>query len=167
MAWSDLCGGNTVDGKAIDLQTLIGPGVDHNRRGKSGLPAALILGRMIAKADGLKLKEGRGKGISFTVAQGTANPDDTVNAVEKFKDFVKNKAGAAVCFEDSILPLNFPDGHVLVHQSVAPCKRCRAGYRAWAQQRNSTIVVSSDEGYDGAPDNSTFIFSPTGLVFYG
>jgi hypothetical protein len=167
MAWVDLCGGTTVDGKAIVLQTLIGPKVDHNRRGKSGLPDAPILGNMVVKAGALKLKQGRGKGISFTVAEGTVNGDNTVNAAEKFKDFVNAKAGAAVCYEDSFLPLAFPNGHVLVHQSVAPCKRCRSGYRAWAQQRNSTIVVSSDDGYDGAPANSTFIFSPTGLVFIG
>jgi hypothetical protein len=167
MAWSDLCGGVTVDGKAIDLQSLVGVNVDHNRRGRSGLPDAIVLGNLVAKANGLKLKEGRGKGISFTVAEGTVNADNSVNAAQKFKDFVNTKGGAGVCYEDSFLPLAFPNGHVLVHQSVAPCKRCRAGYKAWAQQRNSTIVVSADDGYDGAPANRTFIFSPTGLVFYG
>ena len=167
MPWADLCGNGVVDGKAINLQTLVGANVDHNKRGKSALPDAPILGNMVQKANSLKLKEGNGKGISFTVAEGTVNPDGSVNAAQKFKDFVNVKAGAGVCYEDSVLPLAIANGHVLVHQSVAPCKRCRAGYKAWAQQLNATIVVAADDGYDGAPVNSTFIFSPTGLVFFG
>ncbi len=169
MDWSDLCDGDVVDGKAIDLRTLIGPGVDSDKRGKTDLPNATALSNMVGAADGLKLKAGRGKGISFTVAEGTVNGDNSVNAAQKYKEFVNNKGGkAAVCYEDTFLPLaGIGDGHVLVHQSVAPCKRCRAGYRAWARQLSATIVVSADDGYDGAPANSTFIFTPTGLVFYG
>ena len=173
MAWSDLCGGSTVDGKKIDLKTLLGADVDHDKRGKSGLPEAAVLAKMVDKAGGLKLKAapdrrgGRSTGISFTVAEGTIDAQNNVNAAEKFKSFVSEKGGAGVCYEDTFLPLAVPNRHVLVHQSVAPCKRCRAGYKAWAQQLRSTIVVSADDGYDGAPGNSTFIFSPTGLVFYG
>jgi hypothetical protein len=168
MAWNDLCGGKLVDGKAIDLKTLIGAGVDHDKRGKTDLPDALALGNMVDKAGKLKLTEGRGKGISFTIAEGTIAADNAVNAAQKYKEFVNWKQGAAVCYEDSFLPLTtIGPGHVLVHQSVAPCKRCRAGYKAWAKQLSATIVVSADEGYDGAPNDTTFIFAPTGLVFYG
>jgi hypothetical protein len=168
MAWADLCGGGVVDGKAIDLKTLIGPNVDHDKRGKSGLPDASVLANMVTKAGGLKLKDGNGKGIAFTICEATVNNDNTVNAAQKYKDFVKQKGGAGVCYEDTILPLVVvANRHVIVHQSVAPCKRCRAGYKAWAVQLGSTIVVSADDGYDGAPKDSTFIFCPTGLVFYG
>jgi hypothetical protein len=168
MAWNDLCGGKLVNGKAIDLKTLIGVDVDHNKRGKTDLPNATALGNMVRAADKLKLKEGSGKGISFTIAEGTIAADNSVNAAQKYKNFVNTKDGAGVCYEDSILPLGtIGPGHVLVHQSVAPCKRCRAGYKAWAKQLSATIVISADDGYDGAPDNTTFIFAPTGLVFYG
>jgi hypothetical protein len=74
MAWNDLCGGKLVDGKAIDLKTLIGVGVDHDKRGKTDLPNATALGNMVQAADKLKLKEGNGKGISFTIAEAPSLP---------------------------------------------------------------------------------------------
>jgi hypothetical protein len=167
MTWDTLCGGKLVDGKPINLQTLIGVNVDHDKRGKTGLPTAVALGNMVAKANSLKIKKVVGKGIAFTVAEGTIDKD-AVNAKELYKEFLNEKRGASVCYEDTFLPLpNAINGHVLVHQSMAPCKRCRAGYKAWAEKLSTTIIVAADAGYDGAPANSTFIFSPTGLVFYG
>lgn len=89
------------------------------------------------------------------------------NANTLINQFVREKTGASVCYEDMILPLQVQQGHIIVHQSVAPCTRCRSGYKKWAENLGGTIVVSADEGYDRSGDNPVFIFTPTGLVFYG
>ncbi|HFF2306585.1 TPA: hypothetical protein ACGBJA_004317, partial [Pseudomonas aeruginosa] len=107
-------------------------------------------------------------GISFHIAQyvpGGASLTIT-------SQFVGQKAGSAVCYENTLFNdalvgrINAIVGNIIVRQSVAPCTRCRAGYRQLAQNGPRTIVVSSDDGYDGAPDNTIFLFAPTGLVFY-
>ncbi|MDF5918841.1 hypothetical protein P4133_00585 [Pseudomonas aeruginosa] len=51
MNWNDLCGINTVAGKAIDIPTLVGPGVDHDRRGRTGMPNGATLTAMMNAAD--------------------------------------------------------------------------------------------------------------------
>jgi hypothetical protein len=172
MAWSDLCGGSTVTGKEIDLATLYGFGgdgtrVDHNKRGKTGLPAAETLSKMVGRADGLKLKDVKGKGISFHVAHCAIGGDGNPALTTLLNQFVNDKPGAAVCYEDVVLPRAAGPGHILVHQSMAPCTRCRAGYKEWARSRGCTIIVSADEGYDGSGDNKVFVFCPTGRVFFG
>src|ERR1041385_5819973 len=163
MAWSDLCGKGVVVGKKIALNTLWGAGVQHDKRGKTELPAALTLGKMADKAQGLKVKESKGKGIGFSVVHCTiGNDGTTLNCTEKFNKFVNQKSGAAVCYEDTFLPIEIPAGHILVRQTVAPCTRCRSGYRAWAQDRRCTIIVSADEEYDQSGKNPVFVFTPTG-----
>jgi hypothetical protein len=167
MAWDDMCGRTLVTGKAIDLQTLYGPNVDHNRRGKTGLPAAATLRNMVNQADGLRLDKGKGRGIKFHVAHCAVGGDGALTVTTKLNRFVREKPGSAVCYEDTILPIEIPEGHILVHQSVAPCLRCRSGYKAWAQERLCGVIVSADEGYDQSGDDKVFIFTPTGLVFFG
>jgi hypothetical protein len=172
MSWEELCNGETVTGKQISLETIYGPDVDHNKRGKTGMPDAAILRNMVASADGLELKKvkknkGKGEGISFHVASCAVAPSGGLTITTKLNVLVDQKRGAAECYENRILPMQIQGGHVLVHQSVAPCLRCRAGYKAWAKQRGSTIVVSADVGYDGSGDNKVFICAPTGLVFFG
>lgn len=166
MAWDDLCDG-TIEGKRIDLETIYGQGVDHNSRGKTGMPAAATLRQMANAARGLRLADGRGRGIAFHVA-GLTVLNGVTGFTTAFNQFVRDKPGSAVCYEDTFLPLTgLAPGHVLVHQGVAPCTRCRTGYQAWAVQRGSTIVVSADEGYDRSGNNKLFLFTPTGLVFFG
>lgn len=148
------------------LGTLVGPGIQHDKRGKTALPDSETLTGMVNLANALKLKEGKGKGISFHVALCTVD-DDGPAKVSAYNDFVNEKKGAAVCYEDVVMPVALGPGHILVHQSVAPCTRCRSGYKNWARQRRCTIVVSADEGYDQSGDNKVFIFAPTGLVFFG
>jgi hypothetical protein len=84
-----------------------------------------------------------------------------------FKKLVSHKSGAAVCFENSFLPLDVErsDGHLLIHQTLAPCLLCRGGYRAWAIQGARTIMVAFDEPYDNSLNGGAFIFSPTGDGF--
>ena len=168
MPWSDFCGNRTETGKKIDLQTLYGLGVNHDKRNKTGLPAAATLAAMVGGAEDLPIDDRGHRGIAFNVAHCTiANGGLNIQSV--LNQRVRDKQGAAVCFEDVILPPNaMPNqGHILVHQSVAPCERCRAGYKQWARNRRCTIIVSADDGYDGAADDSVFVFCPTGLVFFG
>ncbi|MDF5829184.1 hypothetical protein P4233_20275 [Pseudomonas aeruginosa] len=47
-----------------------------------------------------------------------------------------------------------------------PVRAAAPATAMFAQNGPRTIVVSSDDGYDGAPDNTIFLFAPTGLVFY-
>ena len=168
MNWDEMCDGHVETGKQINLATICGPNVDHDKRDKTGMPDAAILSNMVASAQRLNLKGEKGRGQNFTVVSCVV-ANGGLNITPKLKVFVsfKEKKGAAECYEAKILPMEIQDGHVLVHQDVAPCKRCRAGYKAWAQQRISTIVVSADEGYDGSGDNKVFIFTPTGLIFFG
>ena len=77
------------------------------------------------------------------------------------RDSAGRRLGVKKFGSEAVIP-----GNIIVRQSVAPCTRCRAGYRQLAQNGPRTIVVSSDDGYDGAPDNTIFLFAPTGLVFY-
>lgn len=166
MKWSDLCLDNVVTGKAVKLQTICGPTVDHNKRGKTNLPAATTLLAMVNQACKLSLISGLGSGIKFHVAL-CAVSNQGMTITSKLNKHQKEKTGSAVCYEDMVLPIEMTPGHILVHQSVAPCKRCRAGYKAWAQSRQCSIIVSADEGYDQSGDNKVFIFCPTGMVFVG
>ena len=167
MTWAELCDGKVTDGKNIVLSTILGQDVEHNKRDKTNMPDSVILAQMVKLANNLKIKTQKGKGIAFNVATCTVGANNTAAAQSKYNEFVNQKPGASVCYEDTILPMNLQDGHILVHQSVAPCKRCRSGYSAWAHKRGCTIVVSADEGYDGCKDNSVFLFAPTKLVLYG
>ncbi|MEE1721034.1 hypothetical protein RIM93_32925, partial [Pseudomonas aeruginosa] len=82
--------------------------------------------------------------------------------------FVGQKAGSAVCYENTLFNdalvgrINAIVGNIIVRQSVAPCTRCRAGYRQLAQNGPHTIVVSSDDGYDGAPETPSSSSHPPG-----
>jgi hypothetical protein len=94
------------------------------------------------------------------------NGNDVATTV-LYKDIANKNKSASVCFEDEILPRKSEQGHtILVHQSLAPCRRCRTGYKTWAQTNVCTIVLSADDGYDGTPANAIFVFSPTGVVYY-
>ena len=166
-----MCGGRTETGKQIDLNTICGGNVDHNKRDKTGMPDAAIVAKMVKKAQSLPLADGH-KGIAFTVARCAVDSNGGIATSDQSKQFIYmyDRRGSGVCVEDSVLPKEYknnPIGPVLVHQSVAPCKRCRAGYKEWARQRVSTIVVSADENYDNCGANKVFIFTPTGLVFFG
>lgn len=172
MTWADLHQGKTETGKSIDMQTLYGfkddqTRVDHNKRGKTGLPDADVLGEMVSKAWDLKLKKLTGDGMAFHVTHCVVAAKKPV-LTSKLNVLKSEKGGAAVCFEDVTLPVALPaDGDIVVHQSKAPCTRCRAAYKAWAKQRKCTIVVAADEGYDQSGPEPTFVFTPTGLVFFG
>ena len=173
MNWDDLCGINTEDGKAIDMNTILH--VDHNKRGKTGMPVGNVLVDMMTKADNLGLEAtpkttryGLADGIAFHIAQYVPGG----KALTIKSKFVGEKRGSAVCFENAlyddtlIAQINGIQGNIIIHQGMAPCKRCRAGYKKLAQNGMRTIVISSDTGYDNAPKDTVFLFSPTGLVFY-
>lgn len=176
MTWSDYCGDNTVEGKLIEgIASLYTDGLD--KRGLTGLPDGDTMRALVAQANGLALtaykkpkgdKSGRvPAGISFHVAR-LNRQGNLVNVASRFDEFVSRKPSARVCYEDTFLPVDMGgDGYVIVHQSLAPCTRCRAGYKAWAMERRSAIVVAADEGYDRSGNDRTFIFCPTGYVMYG
>jgi hypothetical protein len=177
MKWDEMCAGALVVGKKIEIDLEFK--TNNNRRGKTALPAAGILTGLITAAKKLTLKEpprprnkgDKGKsveGISFHVALCTVGPEDALSVTTAFSQFVNWKEGATVCYENSFLPLELGGGHILVHQGLAPCTRCRAGYRKWAMQRRCTIIVDSDADYDSTGlDQPTFLFTPVGLVFFG
>jgi hypothetical protein len=155
MAWADLHNGETIYGKRISKTDKLG--------GTQGLPEHAVLGKLLDKAQGLPLATAY-NGMAFTWCRGVvANGEVSFHNQDDRKD-TQNKS-AAICFEDRAFPLDLGDGHVLIRQSLAPCTRCRAAFRAWAKQRNSTIVVSADKGYDAAADNTVFIFAPTGAAY--
>lgn len=155
MSWSDLHGGQTVYGKRIHKVDNLG--------GMNGLPSQTVLASMLDKAQGLDLKA-TNSGMSFTycrvaVVSGAAQFQKATSIVDKFSK------PAAICYEDRNFPVELDPGHILIRQNVAPCTRCRASFRGWAKQRNCTIIVAGDEGYDASADNTVFIFSPTGAVY--
>lgn len=176
MNWSDLCGINTTQGKGINMATLVGPGVNHDRRGKTGMPNGTVLTKMMNAAEGLRLKPatrtrrgGIADGISFHIALYV--PGGSPLSITDV--FVDHKTGAAVCYENTLFTdamvaqISGAVSDIVIRQSVAPCTRCRAGYSQLARNAGRTIFISSDDGYDGAPpDDTVFLFSPTGLVFY-
>lgn len=177
MDWEEMCiaGGGTIAGKKIDLKTLNQDGI-AKRADVTGMVDHAVLQQMMAAASKLKLpkattdRKGKDKdGIAFHIARfNFSNEGGAASHTEK-SEYVDYKAGPAVCYENTILPLdNVANGHLIIHQGLAPCTRCRAGYRKWAMERNCMIVVQADENYDrtgvGQP---TFIFSATGRVLYG
>ena len=140
--------------------------------GKHGLPDIKVLGEMCNYAKKLKVGSTKGRygeqlsAIYFHVALYNTQGGTGSSRSHLFDQLVSHKSGASVCFENSILPLPVnEDGHLLVHQTLAPCFLCRAGYRAWAIQKACTIVVAFDEPYDNSLNNGAFIFSPTGDGF--
>lgn len=155
MAWSDLHNNENVYGKRISKIDKLG--------GTQGLPDQAVLGQLLAKAQGLGLPRVT-TGMSFTWGQAVVlNGAVSVQNKTEIKD-TGNKS-AAICYEDRAFPVSPGDGHIVIRQSLAPCTRCRAAFRAWARQRGSTIIVSADKGYDAAADNTVFIFAPTGGVY--
>lgn len=158
--WDELCGERTIEGRKIakieDLE---------------GVPAHAYLSGLIEKAGKLKLKDPpqkKSKGIAFHIVQAVGDPP---SYSQRYNEFVGSKQGSSVCYENQILPheaqwTESEPGHLVIHQSVAPCTRCRAGYAAWTKKRHATIVVYADEGYDQAPANSVFIFTPAADVVY-
>ncbi|MFN9527364.1 hypothetical protein OF113_12130 [Ectopseudomonas chengduensis] len=160
MNWSDLCGINTTQGKGINMATLVGPGVNHDRRGKTGMPNGTVLTKMMNAAEGLRLKPatrtrrgGIADGISFHIALYV--PGGSPLSITDV--FVDHKTGAAVCYENTLFTdamvaqISGAVSDIVIRQSVAPCTRCRAGYSQLARNAGRTIFISSDDGYDGAP----------------
>ncbi|HHX3382648.1 TPA: hypothetical protein ACU9K7_003258 [Salmonella enterica] len=172
LSWEQFCGEHGVRGEKIVMATL----ADDEIRRKPGIPEGLIL-KMIEAAGKLSLQKppktrcgGVPDGISFHVAcyMGSNKPESIVN------NFVRTKRGASECYENTlfsstilgeILKNEFP---LVVHQNLAPCLRCRAGYCNLAKtEPHRTIAVYADKGYDGVPDNTVFVFTPTGSCFWG
>jgi hypothetical protein len=140
--------------------------------GKHNLPDITVLGEMCNYAKKLKVGSTKGRygetlsAIYFHVALYNTQGGTGSSRTTLFDELVSHKSGASVCFENSFLPLDVKGaGHLLVHQTLAPCLLCRAGYRAWAIQKACTIVVAFDEPYDNSLNNGAFIFSPTGDGF--
>lgn len=155
MTWSELGKGGVVYGKRIHSVTNLG--------GMNGLPAQAVLSKILDKAQSLDLTE-TSSGMTFTycranVVTGEVAYADTAKIVDS-----KSKP-SAICYEDRNFPVDLAAGHILIRQNVAPCARCRASFRGWAKDRNCTIIVSGDEGYDHSPDNTVFIFSPIGAIY--
>ena len=171
MPWADLCArGGLTTGTEVQLSQLSGHSADAALLAAAGLPTAANLAKFLNKVQGLKLKETY-SGISFNIVSAWVRGNDVLTT-ELFKEVQKIKDGSAVCYEDAVffkkLYSTPADGTtILVHQSLAPCERCRTGYKNWAKQRECTIIVSADGGYDKVPDNTLFFFTPTGDVFYG
>jgi hypothetical protein len=156
MKWSDLHRGQTLYGKRISSANKLG--------GLQGLPEKDVFAKMLNLAQTLDLDSVQ-SGMSFSWARALVDDGEvSLHNAGKKKD-AENKP-AAICYEDRLLPKDFDTGgHVLMRQSMAPCLRCRAGFRAWAKQRNSAIIVSAVEGNDTAPRDSVFIFAPTGATY--
>ncbi len=142
------------------MATLVGPGVNHDRRGKTGMPNGTVLTKMMNAAEGLRLKPatrtqrgGIADGISFHIALYV--PGGSPLSITDV--FVDHKTGAAVCYENTLFTdamvaqISGAVSDIVICQSVAPCTRCRAGYSQLARNAERTIVISSDDGYDGAP----------------
>ena len=170
MPWADLCArGGLTTGTEVQLAQLCGPTPDPALITRAGLPAAATLAKFVDKAQGLKLDDTY-SGIAFHIVIGSMNRSD-VTTTRLFKGVENTRKSAAVCFEDAVFfsraAGSHPAGtHILVHQSLAPCERCRGGYKVWAQNNLGTIVLSADKAYDGSSGNPIFIFSPSGTVYY-
>ena len=170
MPWADLCArGGLTTGTEVQLSQLSGHSADAALLAAAGLPTAANLARFLNKVQGLKLKETY-SGISFNIVSAWVRGNDVLTT-ELFKEVQKIKDGSAVCYEDAVffkkLYSTPADGTtILVHQSLAPCERCRGGYKQWAKNLGSTIVISADKGYDGSSGNPIFVFSGTGAVYY-
>lgn len=163
MSWADMCKGGLTKGTEVKLADICGHSADQALLTRAALPAAATLRQLVNKAQDLKLQPTY-TGISFNIEHSTGQ--------RLFYNRVLAKGNkAAVCYEDVIFfskleltPILGVD--ILIHQSLAPCERCRTGYKKWAQDNSCTIVLSADKGYDFLPDNLIFIFSRTGTVFY-
>lgn len=167
--WDDLCGVETVTGDKKKLSVIL------DGYGTTGTTARTTIFDMVKKAESLDLQDapsttrGRSTGISFHIAQYTGT---TSKALKIKSEFVNSKIGASSCYEntlftkDLILEIEGKNSDILIHQSVAPCTRCRSGYRSLAKDCLRTIVVSCDKGYDQTGDDAVFIFSPAGDVTY-
>ena len=170
MPWADLCArGGLTTGTEVQLSQLSGHSADAALLAAAGLPNAANLAKFLNKVQGLKLKETY-SGIAFHIVIGSMNRSD-VTTTRLFKGVENTRKSAAVCFEDAVFfsraAGSHPAGtHILVHQSLAPCERCRGGYKVWAQNNLGTIVLSADKAYDGSSGNPIFIFSPSGTVYY-
>lgn len=155
MTWANLHNNENLYGKRISKVDKLG--------GMNGLPEQVVLSQLLNKAQGLGLTSVY-SGMSFTWARATVlNSQVSLDNQTEIVD-TGNKS-AAICYEDRAFPVSPGNGHLVIRQSLAPCTRCRAAFRAWARQRNSTIVVSADKGYDHAADNTVFIFAPTGAAY--
>jgi len=155
MNWSELHGNETIYGKRIGSVDKLG--------GMHGLPDQAVLNQLLDKAQRLDLEKVY-TGMSFSWGRGVvANSKVTFHNEDKRKD-TSNKS-SAICYEDRAFPIEPGDGHLVIRQSLAPCARCRAAFRAWSKQRQSSIIVSADKGYDNAADNTVFIFAPTGAAY--
>jgi hypothetical protein len=159
-AWEDLCTkGALTTGTAVtgNVATTLG--------GQNGLPGATALGLLIKGAQKIKLKDMK-KGMAFSWKLAAVAKDEL--AVSKTGDFDQtDKPGSSGCFENFVWPRDFSGENtraLMIRQNVAPCARCRTGYKEWAKRDGLTIVVSSDEGYDKTADNAVFIFGPQGSV---
>jgi len=160
-AWNDLqTTGATVDDIHIseDIPALKASAGDT-------LPDAEQLEAMVASARGLRVPYLTGQqGMAINVSNYDPIAQNPVKQI--FKDNDVRKIGVQ-CYENSILPLSDAPqaGIMLIHQTLAPCRSCRTGYKAWAKRLSSTIVVAFDQAHDGLAANHTAIFSPIGGVF--
>jgi hypothetical protein len=155
MTWATLHNGETLYGKRI--------GSVDNLGGMNGLPVQIVLSQLLNKAQGFGLTAVN-KGMSFTWARAVV-ANDVVSIQNEASIVDTANKSAAICHEDRVFPVNPGTGHIVIRQNVAPCARCRAAFRAWAKQRASTIIVAADKGYDSSPDDTVFIFSPTGAAY--
>ena len=165
--WADLHGGHECPA-FTQLANL----ADAFNSQSHGLPDINVLTDIVNRCQDLKIGQAVGKydeplGIRFHIVRYSAlTVSGPPSCTPLFNKHVKNKGSSGVCFENTFLPLDVEaDGHLLIHQSLAPCLLCSQAYRAWARARNCTIVVAFDKGYDGSASFGVYIFSSTGRRF--
>ncbi|HNB89579.1 MAG TPA: hypothetical protein PLP91_04260 [Plasticicumulans sp.] len=155
MKWADLHQGQWIHGKRIGSVDKLG--------GMHGLPEQTVLAQLLNKAQNLNLKPVY-TGMSFTWCRAVVT-NHQVSCQNESSQTDTDSKSPEICHEDRVFPVSPGDGHLLIRQNLAPCARCRAAFRAWAKSRGSTIIVVSDKGYDSSPDNTIFIFGPTGAAY--
>lgn len=157
MTWADLNAGKTVYGHRVSKVNKLG--------GSQGLPDQPTLDALLSGAQGLALTSVY-TGMSFAWANATVHSGTVTISKATSATSAPHEKSASVCHEDNVFPVDPGSNlHMVIRQSMAPCSRCRASFQAWAKQRQSSIIVSADKGYDGSPDDTVFIFAPTGAVY--
>lgn len=138
-----------------------------------GMPDRNVLSDMLNKAGKLSYKgSGKGKygedlkGIQFHVAEYSTQGGKESAKKTLYNEFVSHKSDSGVCYENTILPMpRGGAGHIIIHQSLAPCTNCCNGYKAWAKREGCTIVIAYDRGYDGSGGDGWYVFAGDGECF--
>ncbi|EBP4342179.1 hypothetical protein UK30_10020 [Salmonella enterica] len=113
-----------------------------------------------------KLKSNLPRGGRFAISVGSCFA--TGEGLQTHKDHgVYCDKLASVCYESQLFTAEFVaeinrENPLVIHQSLAPCERCRCSYSQLAKQQKRTIIVLSDSSTDGA---ATVRAKPVYLIF--